>query len=461
MKKIASYFINLPSIATIVLISLVIIEVHLNLARWNNKTVLTWDVLGYYSCLPSIVTKSEIKRLHINDSTTLQPNTSKYVSIKPNDGYGAMKFTIGMAVLYSPFFLCAHLLATPLGYEADGYSEIYHCFIEFSGLFYLLFGLIYLRKILLLFYSEKITALCLLFIFFGTNLLCYSAIDSGMSHAYTFSIFSIFIYYAIQFFKKPNLKHTIYLGILFGLIVLIRPINVLFILTILLIGIASLHDFKNRLTLFMTHYKLALLFTLISFLVILPQLLYWKYITGNFFYFSYGDERFYFNNPHIIKCLFSFRKGWFIYSPLIIFALIGVLMMRKQISSMFFLLIVILLPIYLYIISCWWCWWYGGSFSQRALIDLYPLLAIVFGSFFYRISFLSVIKKRIIYSIMSVLLMLSIFQTIQYKYFIIHYDSMTFESYIQVFGSLDYNKIDKTLLNHPDTDKFYVEVDDK
>jgi hypothetical protein len=429
---------------------LVIIEVHLNLARWNNKTVLAWDVLGYYSCLPSIVTKSEIKQLHINDSTTLQPNTSKYVSVKPNDGYGPMKFTIGMAVLYSPFFVCAHLLANPLGYEADGYSETYHCLIEFSGLFYLLFGLIYLRKTLLLFYSEKITTLSLLFTFFGTNLLCYSVVDPAMSHAYTFSLFSVFIYYAIQFFNKPNIKFTIYLAILFGLIVLIRPINLLFILTILLIGITSFHDFKNRLTLFMTHYKLALLFILISFLVILPQLLYWKYITGNFFYFSYGDERFYFNNPHILECLIGFRKGWFIYTPLIVFALIGVLMMRKQISSMFFLLIIILLPIYLYIISCWWCWWYGGSFSQRTLIDLYPLLCIGFAALFYKISMASIFKKRMIYGVMTFFLLLNIFQTAQYKYNIIHYDSMTFKAYVHVFGTLDPEKIDESLLKHPD-----------
>ena len=460
MKTLAGYFIKVPSISVIILICLTIIEIHFNLVRWNNKNVIIWDVLGYYSCLPSIFTSNDIKLRHLNDSSTKQVNTSKYVAVKPNDGYGPMKFSIGMAVLYAPFFMTAHALAQSLGYESDGYSPIYHFFIEFSGLFYLLFGLIYLRKTLLLFYNEKITALSLFFIFFGTNLLCYSSFESAMSHAYTFSLFSIFIYYNILFLKSPNLKFTIYLAILFGLIVLVRPINIMFLLAIFLLGVSSFKDFKNRVKLFIKHYQLTLTFLLLLFLVILPQLLYWKYVTGHFFYFSYGNERFYFNNPHIIDSLFSFRKGWFIYTPLIIFSMIGIAFMVKQKSSTFFYLIVILLSLYLYVTSSWWCWWYGGSFSQRALIDLYPLLTISLGACFYRISLVSKTKKVSIYSVMAFLLLLNLFQTAQYKYNIIHYDSMTFKSYLDVFGSLDSKKVDQSLLNHPDNERAVVGLND-
>ena len=110
-----------------------------------------------------------------------------------------------MALLYAPFFLTAHVLAQPLGYAPTGYSDIYQLFIEYSGLFYLLFGLLYLRKLLLLYYSENITALCIFVIFFGTNLLYYSTVDPAMSHSYTFSAFSVFLYYTVQYYKKPNI----------------------------------------------------------------------------------------------------------------------------------------------------------------------------------------------------------------------------------------------------------------
>lgn len=460
MKQRLTYFIKFPSISVIILICLTIIQIHLNQARWNNKTVITWDVLGYYSYLPAVFIDKDVKLSFINDSTAIKYNGVKYVSIKNVNGFNVMKFPMGMAILYAPFFAAAHVLAKPLGYDNSGYSEIYHCFIEFSGLFYLLFGLVFLRKTLLLFYSEKITALSLFFIFFGTNLLCYSAIDSAMSHAYTFSLFSVFIYFTIAFFKYPNIKYTVYLGILFGLIVLIRPINALLILTIFLIGITSFDDFKNRLKLMMNHYKLTLLFITISVLIILPQLIYWKYVTGNFFHFSYGKEHFYFSNPHIFECLLGFRKGWFIYTPLIVFALMGVWFMRRQQTTMFFYLISIMLPLYVFIISCWWCWWYGGSYSQRTLIDLYPLFCIGFAAFFYKISEAAIFKKRIIYGVMTLLLLLNLFQTAQYKYNIIHYDSMTFKAYIHVFGTLDSKKIDESLLKHPDYEKAVMGLND-
>ncbi len=460
LKQKLTYFITFPSISVIVLICLTILQIHLNQSRWNSKTVLTWDVLGYYSYLPAVFIDKDVRLSFINESNTKQYNGVKYVSIRNSNGFNVMKFPIGMAILYSPFFLAAHLLAKPLGYDQNGYSEIYHCFIEFSGLFYLLFGLLFLRKTLLFFYSEKITALSLFFIFFGTNLLCYSAIDSAMSHAFTFSIFSVFIYYTITFLKSPNIKYTIYLGILFVLIVLIRPINVLLIIIIFLIGITSFEDFKNRLRLMINHYKLVMLFIAIAGLITLPQLVYWKYVTGNFFYFSYGKEHFYFNNPHIFEILLGFRKGWFIYTPLIVFALLGVWFMRKQQTSMFFYFIIILLPLYIYIISCWWCWWYGGSYSQRTLIDLYPLLCIGFATLFYKISMTSIFKKRMIYGTMTLLLLLNLFQTAQYKYNIIHYDSMTFKAYLHVFGSLDSDRIDESLLNHPDYERAVVGLND-
>ena len=134
--------------------------------------------------------------------------------------------------------------------------------------------------------------------------------------------------------------------------------------------------------------------------------------------------------------------------------------MRKQQAASFFYLIIILLPLYVFIMSCWWCWWYGGSFSQRTLIDLYPLVCIGFAAFFHKISMVSNLKKRIMYSVMTVLLLLNLFQTAQYKYNIIHYDSMTCKAYLHVFGSLDPQRIDESLLNHPDNERAVVGLND-
>ncbi len=396
----------------------------------------------------------------ITPENKIQYNGIKYAYVDDQKGNHILKYSMGMSVLYAPFFFAAHFLAEPLGYPRDGFSAIYQLFIEFSGLFYILIGLWYLRKLLLHFYSEKIVVFTLLFVFFGTNLLCYSTIEPAMSHAYTFSLFSVFLYYVFEFYRKATLKNTIVLALCFGLIVLVRPLNVFFVLPLLLFNIYNFRDLKTRFSFFIVHYKYALTFFVIVSLVILPQFLYYKYVTGSYLVFSYGKEGFFFNHPHLLDILLCFRKGWLIYTPIMAFALYGIWSMRKQPVNGFKLSILILLPLYLYLVSSWWCWWYGGSFGQRSLIDVYPLLALPLAAFIYQMQDFSKIKKQIIYSVMGLLLVLNIFQTVQYKYNIIDYDGMTLKEYVHVFGSLDDEKIDTTLLKKPDYDRAVLGLDE-
>ena len=56
------------------------------------------------------------------------------------------------------------------------------------------------------------------------------------------------------------------------------------------------------------------------------QLAYWKVKTGRFLIYSYSGESFqYIRNPKILEVLFSDAKGLFIFCPVLIFFLIGLL----------------------------------------------------------------------------------------------------------------------------------------
>jgi hypothetical protein len=121
--------------------------------------------------------------------------------------------------------------------------------------------------------------------------------------------------------------------------------------------------------------------------------------------------------------------------------------------------VLVLLPIYLYLVSSWWCWWYGGSFSQRSMIDIYPLLALPLAAFIFQISHFSVNKQKAIFTIITLFVLLNIFQTVQYKYNIIDFDGMTAKEYVQVFGTLDDKRIDTTLLDKPDYERAVLGLD--
>lgn len=457
IKKFFSYLYKFPSITVIILACLTIIQVHLNLARYKFDNVIKWDVIGYYSYLPATFIEKDVTLSFITPENKIKYNGIKYGYVDDSQGNHIIKYSMGMSVLYAPFFFVAHVLASPLGYPSDGYSAIYEFFIEFSGLFYLLIGLWYLRKLLLQFYDEKVTAITLGLVFFGTNILYYSAVESPMTHTYTFSLFSVLLYFTFDFYKKASFKNTMVLAISFGLILLVRPLNILLILPFLFFNVSSFNDIKLRFAFLIKHYKNALLFIAITFLMVLPQLLYYKYVTGNYFTFSYGKEGFFFNQFHLLDVLVSFRKGWFIYTPLMLLALYGITKMKA--NHPFKTSVLVLLPIYLYLVSSWWCWWYGGSFSQRSMIDIYPLLALPLAAFIFQISHLSVNKQKVIFTIIILFVLLNIFQTVQYKYNIIDFDGMTAKEYVQVFGTLDDKRIDTTLLDKPDYERAVLGLD--
>ncbi len=369
-------------------------------------------------------------------------------------GHKIIKYSMGLSVLLAPFFLMAHTIALLFNYPATGFSSIYQFFIEFSGLLYIVIGFYYLRKLLLVFYSEKITALTLLLLFFATNLLCYATIDPVNSHAYTLSLFCVLLFYTQQFYANAKTKQAVIVGLTIGLIILVRPLNVFFIIPFLLFNVSTFKNLKQRLLFFIKNTKLSITIAVICFLIMLPQFIYYKYVTGNFLVFSYGSkEKFYFANPHIFDVLFSFRKGWFIYTPIMLLIVLIISTYTKSLFNGFKLSIIILLPVYIYFVSSWWCWWYGGSFGQRALVDLYPLLSFPLATFLVKLNTLNKLKKQIVGSCLAFLLLLNCFQTMQYKYNIIDYDGMTFKEYVQVFGSINSTSIKRNYLHKPDYEK--------
>jgi hypothetical protein len=400
---------------------------------WNDDgKIIAWDVISYYAYLPATFIYHDpglsfMDGYHGEHKFVFWPETA------PN-GKKVIKTSMGLSFLYMPFFFVGHLVALITDYDAGGYSAPYKFFLQFGSLFYVLIGLFFLRKVLLHYFTEEVTAMSLLLVFFATNLHYYTAYEPTMSHAYNFSLFAVFIWLTIKWHEQPTVKHTLFVGLLSGLIVLVRPTNILILLFFMLWDVKTVKEFNSRILLFLKKFDKVLLMAFMAFLVWLPQFLYWKMQTGSFLYFSYGDERFFFNDPQIINGLFSYRKGWLLYTPVMLFALTGIFFMKDKQKS-FFLPILLFTVLNVYVILSWWAWWYGGSFGLRAFIDSYallvfPLAAII--SYFYKKK-----KGRIaVWFIAFIFLFHGIFQTFQYYHGAIHWDSMTKAAYWDSFGHL-------------------------
>ncbi len=435
MKFYRNHKIQYSKLAIIIILT-VIIWRNFNLSDWNrpNKVIL-WDVVSYYSYLPATFIHHDIELDFLDKGKEYHKGI--YWPKKTPNGNRIIMTSMGMSFMYMPFFLLAHgytLITSPE--NAYGFSSTYKFFLVMSSVFYLATGLIFLRKVLKRYFNDQVVSIVLLTTTLATNLYCYTTTEPTMSHAYSFSLISIFLYLVIKWYQGPKLLIAALLGLVGGLIVLIRPTNILIITVYLFWGVTDYRSFKNRIF-FLWKKKYAVFITIfVAFLIWLPQLSYWKHITDQWFYYSYGsDERFFFNNPRIIKVLFSYRKGWFVYTPLMFVSICGLFLLRKYVKGAF-IPVFIFVVLNIYVISSWWSWWYGGSFGLRAFIDSYAIMAIPLGAI--TTYFLSQKKFiRIGYLVFLFLfLSLNIFNTMQYRYGSIHWDSMSKEAYWKSFLKL-------------------------
>ncbi len=418
---------------TVILVIIFIVVVrNLDLHYWKSENrIINWDIISYYAYLPATfiyhdLTLEFLKNTKEDFSRKFWPKTSP-------TGKPVIMTSMGMSILYAPFFFMAHWYSGLTDFSADGYSAPYRFFLIISCVFYFALGLFYLRKLLVHFFEDLTISIVLIVITFGTNLWYYITIEPAMAHAYNFSLIVIFTYLTYRWYNKPAIGLSISLGGIAGLISLIRPTNIIIVLIFLFWDIKSLTDIHNRFLFYYKKYYLILIISAAAFVIWIPQLLYWKMQTGGYLYYSYGNsERFFFGNPQILKTLFSYRKGWLIYTPVMSFALAGFCFIWKN-RRKYFWVIIIYFALHLYITSSWWCWWWGGSFGLRAMIDIYGILAIPLGMTFEAVHKSGKFIKIPVFIVVSFLVFLSIFNTMQVKRSIIHWDSMTKKAYWSVF----------------------------
>jgi len=419
----------------------------------NPINMLTWDVFGYYLYLPSYFNYSDLTLSNhewLTDIVDKYKTTSTLYQIYMVEaGKWVIKYTMGLSILYAPFYFIANAIAEPLGYPADGFSLPYQYSITIGGLIYAIIGLFYFSKVLLHFFSRNVASIVLILVFFGTNYFQLTIYDGTLlSHNFLFAFYAILIYYTIKWYDDKKIKYAVFIGLTVGMITIIRPTEAICILIPLLWSPKMDNYFTSKLQLLKSNFVQIMILFFCAFIVVIPQLLYWKEITGSYFYYSYTNpgEGFDFLAPHTYNFLFSFRKGWFIYTPIMIFAFVGMYSLYKKNRGLFYaILIFIILDIY--ISSSWTTWWYaGGSFSSRSLVPAYVLLAIPLGFFVEKIKLSSTYIKIVVGFIGLFLITLNLFQTWQFENNILSKERMTIDYYFAIFGKIQVEEKDKKLL---------------
>ena len=390
------------------------------------------DVNQYYSYLPSAVIHDDLSMSYYNERG--------YWLVADTNGVPLQKMTMGMSLLYSPFFMVGHTVALNSRYKADGYSKPYSTSLKIGTYLYVTIGLFLLYLCLLYFFSPVISALSILLIFLSTNLFYYTLCEGEMTHSYLFFLFSVIIFNTIKWFETYKTKNILFLGLAFGMAVLIRPTSALMFVFIVFYALSK----TNITDLIKAQYKIILASVILFFIPLFFQMLYWKIYGGTWMRWSYGEESFYFSSPHIIEFLVGYRKGWLVYTPVMIFAIIGMFLLKKKIPVMKWSIPIISF-LAIYILSSWWCWWFGGSFGSRSMVEYYALLIFPLAAFIDKISTIKYLNYSFIF-IFGFTIFYNILGTDKKIWSELHWDSMSKESFWYTFSKIGLNEEEKKLL---------------
>ncbi|MDF7812733.1 hypothetical protein [Hymenobacter sp. YC55] len=432
------------------------VQARLWASHWDTRNVLailTWDAMGYYLYLPAKFIYNDLSHLRFVPDIIRDyaPTTSFYQAFPvPGgaDGTMVMKYPIGIAILESPFFWLGHWAAGYTGYLQNGFSAPYQVAIAFSGLTYGFLGLGLLRRVLLRFFSDVVVALSFVVLVLGTNYLQFGVFDAAMPHAYNFMLFALLLWLTCKWHEQPRRWLAAAMGLTLGLTAIVRPSDIVVIVVPLLWGVSSLETARAKIQLLLKRWPDVVLLGVFLLVGVLPQLLYWKWATGSFIFYSYQEQTFSFLKPHTLKVLFSFRKGWLIYTPLMLIPLAGFWVLWRQYRGVAVAVVVFFL-VNLWVVSAWDIWWYGGSIGQRALVQSYAVLSLPLGA---ALTWALAPSHRslttwLLAPVVVLLIDLNMFQHWQYMTGIIHPEEMTRSFYWAIFNKAEVTQDDYALLN--------------
>lgn len=404
-------------------------------SNWQYR-VVTSDGRGYYAFLPALLVfqddeYQEVKKAELEKFEHWGNQSYIYETA---DGRKYNKCFPGVALTQTPAFLLGLLASHLSGQETTGYSDISLVFVILNGWIFGLLGL-WLLYLNLRFFTKDLFALraAHFSISFATFLFFYLTAAPSFSHVYSFAALNLFVFLVLKIREQPSSRLFLSLGLVLGVIFVIRPTNVLVVFFIFFL-LGSKHAVVQFFKSIFSNYAKHFLFGTLGFcavVAILPLLWYWQ--SGHWVLWSYDGEGFYFDNPQFFKSLFSYHMGIFIHMPMLLIAMFFLFffgLKRKWYLASWMAYFVLLV----YIISSWWSYDYGSALSNRAFSEHLFIFAFPLAMGFEKLR-----NKSFIYVLIGVLTAYTAMRTYQHISGIFPTQRFTEETFWRSMGDLKNN----------------------
>lgn len=396
----------------------------------KDRCLCGYDGYGYYLYLPHFFEKGNLD-IKQNWAQRLQneycDGIYAYQIVRTESGKELNVYHLGQAFVELPGYVVGEAFARMLGFKNDGFSKPYYIAFVLNALLFIFLGLLYLRKLLLLYFSEKVTAITILAIYFASNIYITFFLQKDLQHLYLFALNAIFLYHTFLFIRNKSSKQLILSALVLGLTVAIRPTQVL-------LGLLPLILLLNTYGIRWAFFKRIWIYPAFGLLWNVPQIAYWWMIGGEPFIPNLHSENIILSDPNLVDFLFSYKKGWLLYSPVFLIGLHGFYVLYRSNRGLFWSILAFV-TFYIWVMSAWECWWYAQSFGSRVMVDIYPILAVLIA---YSILYW---KRRLVMICGSTFIigcsLLSMLQTHQAFKGYLSFENMTKQHYWYIFGEIN------------------------
>lgn len=348
------------------------------------KHAIYGDGNGYYSYTNSLYFQGNLNFDPIYNSLGNFKGT-KYIFSRVfwNTSYftgGSIRqnpYLVGTGLFWLPSMAFISIVNMVLNLNVGRFDLIYELGPGLTGILLMLSGLYFLERYLSNFFTKNAASLTILALFFGSYVFYYSAFEPALSHQPSFFLISFLLF--LTYKLKLTTRNLFFLGILGGLLAIVRIVDILLLIPIFWQILYKRPQFKK------------LIFVVFGVLLaILPQVAFQYLAYGNIFvnnYFICQNCGWKFEFSHFIAYLFSPVRGLFIWSPIFLVGLCGLIKLKKYI----FLLPILLL----WIVSSSWPAYLSAGFGQRFSFSIIPFVAFGMAYFFNRLRN----KEILLYSI--------------------------------------------------------------
>lgn len=308
-------------------------------------------------------------------------------SFRTATGHLDNHFSVGPAILWTPFLLLAHagvLVARALGstVAADGFSAPYRIAMAFATALYGFLALLLSFRIARNFFSETWAFLASLGIWWASSLPVYMYFNPSWSHAHSAFVVTLFLWYWHRTLAERTLSQWICLAVLAGLMLNVYYPNAMLLAVL---PVEALRQYRGAFrgggpsvsSLVARHF----VFGFVVVLCLLPTFITRWIVYGGPFQSGYTPvSEWAWKSPYFLAVLFSSNHGLLAWTPVLVFSVLGVFLFCWR-EPRVGLPVLAAAAAFYFFIACYPDWAGISSFGNRFFVSLTPIFVLGLAAF--------------------------------------------------------------------------------